>query len=157
MERCRLVLDRKTLPPFSKARTDKASSRRTRHARVSAPHPGMTELVDTAWPSSNRSSSSGRRRAAVCGSGPTLICASLLLLMATRASAQTSDPPPDAGGARVDTPGNVVATQPSGTAQPGVTFDVTDIHAFDGEVKGTSGSSMSSTSLHARLALRAPI
>jgi len=117
----------------------------------------MTKITEAASPSSNSMSFTGRPRTRGGRSVAAFVSLSLLVLGATTASAQTSEPRPDADEPRISNPGSVVTAQPPTAPRAGVTFDTSDVHTFDGDVKGSSGSSVSSTSLYARLAPRVPI
>jgi hypothetical protein len=80
----------------------------------------------------------------------------LVWLMGIPASAQSSELAGETEEARKPTPGSLLLGRPPSAPRTAVTFDVLGSHAFDGEVKGTSGS-MTSSSLYARLALLVPV
>ena len=80
----------------------------------------------------------------------------LLWLVGVPASAQTSEAAEEKEEARKPSPGSVLVGRAPSAPRTAVTFDVLGSHAFDGEVKDTSGSNMSSTSLYARIALLVP-
>ena len=74
-----------------------------------------------------------------------------------RTAAAEGDPSRDSGELHLPSPSDVVTARPAGGPQAGASFDTVEGHAFDGELRDTSGSSMSSSSLYARLALRVPV
>jgi hypothetical protein len=81
----------------------------------------------------------------------------LLWLAGAPALAQTSEPAStDVGEARKPSPGSILAARPPSAPRTAVVFDLAGGHAFAGEVKDTSGSSMSSTTVYGRLALLVP-
>jgi len=81
----------------------------------------------------------------------------LVWLVGVPASAQTSEPAGETEEARKPTPGSVLLGRPPSAPRTAVAFDILGSHSFGGEVKDTSGSSMSSSSLYARLALLVPV
>lgn len=81
----------------------------------------------------------------------------LLLLLGGPASAQTSEAAGEADEARKPSPGSVLVGRPPSAPRTSVTFDVLGSHSFEGEVKDTSGTNLSSSSAYARIALLVPV
>jgi hypothetical protein len=79
----------------------------------------------------------------------------LLWLVASPAAAQ-SETPEGTGEVRKAAPSSVLVAHPTGLSRTIVSFDVASGGAFDGEVKGSSGS-MSSSSVYGRLAVSFPV